>query len=101
MAPEVTDNADLRRFEIRLDGELAGFSDYHPAGDVIVFTHTEVDPKFRGEGLGTALVRGALDIVRAHGYAVRPLCPMVRAFIAEHDEYRDLVPGPERADLGG
>jgi predicted GNAT family acetyltransferase len=101
MATDVTDNTELRRFEIRLDGELAGFSEYHHAGDIIVFTHTEVDPRFRGKGVGTALVRGALENVRSRGFGVRPRCPMVRNFISEHAEYRELVPEAERAQLGG
>ena len=72
VATTVTDNKDLHRFEIRLDGELAGFTDYHQNGDVMVLIHTEVDERFQGHGLATELVRSPLDDVRARGFAVRP-----------------------------
>ena len=53
VATTVTDNKDLHRFEIRLDGELAGFTDYHQNGDVMVLIHTEVDERFQGHGLAS------------------------------------------------
>jgi predicted GNAT family acetyltransferase len=53
--------------------------------------HTEVEPEWEGRGVGSELVRGALDDVRARGLKVRPLCPFVRAFIERHSEYLDLV----------
>jgi predicted GNAT family acetyltransferase len=96
MTTTVTDDQDLRRFEIRLDGELAGFAEYQRTGDVVVFTHTQVDDRFRGHGLATELVRTALDQTRARGFDVRPVCPLVRAFIAEHPEYQDLVSETDR-----
>src|SRR5262245_55516959 len=96
MAVEVTDNKQMLRFEIHCDGELAGFAEYLRHGDVIEFTHTEIDPKFRGHGLASQLVQQALDDVRSRGFAVRPVCPMVREFIAQHDEYKDLVSAEDR-----
>jgi predicted GNAT family acetyltransferase len=53
--------------------------------------HTEVDPGLEGEGIGSELVRGALDDVRSQGKKVRAACPFVRAYIERHDQYRDLV----------
>jgi predicted GNAT family acetyltransferase len=96
MATTVTDNEDLHRYEIRIDGEIAGFAEYHRQGDVVVFTHTEVDERFRGHGVATDLVRTALDRTRAHGFEVRPQCPLVRSFISEHPEYKDLVSDADR-----
>ena len=71
--------------------ELAGFAEYRPRPHAVVFTHTEVDEAFEGQGIGGALVRGALDDVRSKGLAVVPLCPFVKAWIAKHPEYEDLV----------
>jgi predicted GNAT family acetyltransferase len=73
------------------DGRLAGFAAYQLVADLVVMTHTEVDPAYEGQGVGTALVRGALDDLRGHGLRVRPLCPFVSAFIGRHPEYADLV----------
>jgi predicted GNAT family acetyltransferase len=96
MATTVTDNEELHRYEIRLDGDLAGFAEYHRRGDVVVFTHTEVDERFRGHGVATDLVRAALDRTRERGFEVEPQCPLVRAFISEHPEYKDLVSDADR-----
>jgi uncharacterized protein len=91
------DEPEQRRYEVRLDGELAGRADYRREQDVITFTHTEVDPAYEGQGLGSRLVRFALDDVRERGLRVIPRCPFIRSWIADHDDYADLVvPGREQ-----
>ncbi|MCX5069907.1 N-acetyltransferase [Micromonospora lupini] len=91
MSTLVEDNPAKNRFEILVDDALAGFTAYVPRGEVLVFTHTEVDRGFQGRGVGGALVRGTLDQVRARGGRVVPQCPFVAAFIDKHPEYADLV----------
>jgi predicted GNAT family acetyltransferase len=92
--PKVTDNPDEGRFELHLGDELAGFSVYElrDGGATYAFTHTEVDEKFEGHGLGSKLAAGMLDELRAKGAAVLPYCPFVRAWIRRHPDYRTLVP---------
>ena len=88
----VADNPAEHRYEARIDGELAGFAAYRFKGDHIVFTHTEVDDAFAGQGVGGALARGALDDVRARAEKdVVALCPFISAWIARHPDYQDLV----------
>jgi uncharacterized protein len=58
---------------------------------VITFTHTEVPPALEGHGIGSALVRGALDAARAQGLKVVAKCPFVSAYIAKHPEFADLL----------
>jgi predicted GNAT family acetyltransferase len=89
--PDVTQNAELNRFEISVEGEVAGFSTYRDIGGRRVFRHTEIEPRFEGRGLGGRLVREALDQTRAAGLRVEPLCPFVHEFIEQHPEYADLV----------
>jgi predicted GNAT family acetyltransferase len=79
------------RYVASLDGEDAGFAAYRISGDVVTFTHTEVDERFEGRGVGSRLARAALDDVREQGKRVRPLCPFVARYIREHEEYADLV----------
>ena len=99
--PTVLDVPEWSRFEIHVDGQLAGFAQYRSTPGLIVFTHTEIDDEFEGRGLGSALIRAALDTARQRGLAVRPDCPFVRAYIARHpDDYLDLVPEELRARLG-
>lgn len=88
----VVHNADASRFEISLPDGSTALTAYRRSGDRIAFTHTEVPPQHEGEGVGTKLVREALDYARAHHLAVLPYCPFVRAFIEDHATYQDLVP---------
>jgi predicted GNAT family acetyltransferase len=74
-----------------VDGELAGFTEARPRGEVVLFPHTEIDPEFRGRGLATELVQAALDDVRKRGLKIRATCSIVRAFLDEHPDYQDLV----------
>ncbi|PWR07081.1 GNAT family N-acetyltransferase [Micromonospora acroterricola] len=91
MSNLVEDNPAKHRFEILVDDALAGFTAYLARGEVLVFTHTEVDPAFQNMGVGGALIRGTLDEVRARGGRVVPQCPFVAAYIDKHPEYADLV----------
>jgi predicted GNAT family acetyltransferase len=83
---------DERRYVLLLDGEHAGelvFRDR--GGGVLAFLHTEVDPPKQQRGLGSALVKGALDDARERGFKVAPICPFVEAYVHDHPEYRDLA----------
>jgi predicted GNAT family acetyltransferase len=97
VTPTVVDVAQRRRFEIAIDGVVLGFAEYRRRPGVISLIHTEIDPAHNGEGLGTLLVRAALDTARAEGVAVLPYCPFVQGFIDRHREYLDLVPAERRA----
>ncbi|GII86025.1 N-acetyltransferase [Sphaerisporangium siamense] len=90
-AVDVADNPEARRYEIRVDGKQAGFADYRLRDDRMVFTHTEIDEEYEGQGLGGTLIRVALDAARDTGLRVVPLCPFVAAYIEKHPEYADLV----------
>jgi uncharacterized protein len=87
----VADNPEAARYELTVNGERAGFVTYRRSPGVIALLHAEVDPDRERRGLGSRLVRGALDDARARGLAVRPVCPFVQWFIETHAEYRDLL----------
>ena len=81
------------------DYKFAGvlFGDYEVRDGAVVFTHTEVEDAFEGQGVGSTLVKAALDNVRElGGRGVRTLCPFVRSWIDRHPDYADLV-GPGNA----
>jgi uncharacterized protein len=86
----VRDNAALHRFELDVDGHTA-VSYYRLAPGVITFTHTEVPPELGGRGIGSSLVKGALELVRATGLKVVSKCPFVSAYLGKHPEFNDLV----------
>ena len=87
----VEDEPAAQRFVVRVDGAEAGATYYRRVGDRVVFTHTEVDDAYGGRGIGSALARGALDAVRAHGERVVPLCPFIAAYIDRHPDVADLI----------
>lgn len=87
----VTDNKAKSRYEAALDGDPAGIAAYELSDDTIVFTHTVVDEDLEGRGVGSTLIRRALDDARDRRLTVVPECEFVAAFIDDHPEYRDLV----------
>jgi predicted GNAT family acetyltransferase len=93
MEPTVRDAPDQHRYEIRDGEQVLGVAAYERRGDTWVFTHTEVDQDSGQSGLGSTLVRGALDDVRAQGGSVVPRCPFVKGWIERHPDYADLVEG--------
>jgi uncharacterized protein len=88
-----------RRFEVSVDGELAGFLVYREKGGLLALIHTEVEERFEGHGIGGRLARFALDQARAEGLAVLPFCPFVNDWMKRHPEYTDLVPPAYRANF--
>jgi uncharacterized protein len=88
---KVKRNSERSRYEIVIDGEVAGVADYRESGSIVVFPHTEIADSMRGRGLAAQLVRGALDDVRVRRRTVVPRCWFVAQFIADHSEYQDLV----------
>jgi uncharacterized protein len=100
VATEVVDRPDAHQFEILADGKVAGIAAYQLYPGEILFTHTEIDEAYEGKGLGSVLVRHALDSARERGLAVLPLCPFVRGWISRHDDYLDLVPESARKKYG-
>jgi predicted GNAT family acetyltransferase len=96
MEPTVHDAPEASRYEIRDGDRVLGIAAYHRHGDAVEFTHTEVDPDAGQSGLGSTLVRAALDDVRARSLTVVPRCPFVRGWIERHPEYRDLVAERDR-----
>jgi predicted GNAT family acetyltransferase len=97
---QVSERPERHRYEILLDGDLAGFAAYRVVGaDLFAFTHTEIDPTVERRGLGTALVAEAMTDVQRRGIRVLPECPFVRSYLAEHPEIA-VVPDDERARFG-
>ena len=90
---DVRDEVALGRYEAWADDALAGWADYEAGEGILSFTHTEVEPAFEGKGVGSALIQGALDDVRAHrpGWSVLPVCPFVVSWIERHPAYQDLL----------
>ena len=90
MSSAVHDNPALSRFELDASGVKA-VANYRLANGVMTFTHTEVPEAARHNGMGSRLIQGALEAVRARGLRIVPRCAFVRAFLEKHPEFSDLV----------
>ncbi|HEX6356476.1 GNAT family N-acetyltransferase [Actinophytocola sp.] len=93
---KVVHNRDELRYEVYSDGELAGFTQYHLTGDRVVFTHTEIDKAFSGQGLGKVLAGEALDDVVAEGKVIVPRCAFIAGYLKKTDKYEGHVEAPAR-----
>ena len=100
MAIDVRNQPEQSRYAVFLDDELAGFVAYHETGSEISLTHTEVDSRFEGKGIGSGLARGALDDVRDRNLGLLPYCSFISGYVKRHDEYLDLVPADRRSEFG-
>jgi predicted GNAT family acetyltransferase len=79
------------RLEARADGELLGWLELERSPGRLVLVHTEVRPAAEGRGVGSALLRAALERARDDGDRVVPRCPFARTWIERHPGYADLV----------
>ena len=87
---ETTRNAEASRYEIRVNGVLAGFSDFIPGDGSVVFTHTETLPEFAGQGIGLEMTEAAVADAVARNETIIPLCPFVRRYLERND-----IPGAD------
>jgi predicted GNAT family acetyltransferase len=100
MTTSVHDNPSASRFEITVDGELAGYVDYRKHGDEYALPHTRVHTEFEGRGLGSELIRGVLGEIAARGGTALPYCPFIPKVIRDNPEFLDLVPEDQRPTFG-
>ena len=100
MGISILKNDELNRFEIYSDGELAGFAEYKVSNQMISYTHTEIDTRFGGQGLGSQLIKEVLDEALEQNLEVAPYCSFVSAYIKKNSEkYLYLVPESKRASF--
>jgi len=91
MSTEVVHDEAEQRYEIRVDGEVAGHLAAWSHRGVVHLPHVEVEERFEGAGLARRLVSEALQDIRARGEKVNATCPYVKRFLQKHPEYADLI----------
>lgn len=91
MSINIEHNKQARRFEVNIDGHT-GYLEYQEKGDnVLEYAHTLVPKELGGKGIGSQLVKHALDYAREHNYKVIPSCSFVEAYINKHENYQSLL----------
>jgi len=87
---DITHNQEANRFETSIDGKT-GYISYQERGDTLVYDHTIVPQALGGRGVGSALVKHALDYAREHNKKIVPQCSFVSSYINKHPDYQDLI----------
>jgi predicted GNAT family acetyltransferase len=90
---QVQDDPEKSRFEILVDGAVGGFAAYRIRDGLVIITHSEIDPSFRGQGLGSQLVEQTLDQLRERDARVVTACPFFARYVAEHHDWDDILEG--------
>ena len=90
MSYTLKDNPEKKRYEFQLEPHTP-FVEYIRAQDKIYLTHTEVPPALEGKGIGSALVKQALEDIKDKNLTLVPLCPFVAMYIKKHPEWKALV----------
>ena len=86
----VRDNKDRSRFELDAGNEIA-FANYRLTPSAVIITHTETPRALRGRGIGSELVKGALELIRRDSRKVIAGCGFVVDYLDRHPEEADLV----------
>lgn len=84
-------NDEAQRYELTVDGRLAGFTAYLDRDGHRVFYHTVIKKEFEGRGLSSVLVKAALTDTRENGERVLGVCPLVAHYLTKHPEFNDIT----------
>lgn len=86
----ITHDEQAKRFETSIDG-YTGYISYQERDDTLVYDHTIVPQELGGRGIGSALVKHALNYAREQNKKVIPQCSFVSSYISKHPDYQDLL----------
>lgn len=89
--PEVRHDENGGFYEVLVDGHSAGLLVYGLEGRRRVFTHVFINEEHRGRSLSSALIRAALEDIRATGGTLTNYCPVVGHFLDHHQEYAGVI----------
>jgi hypothetical protein len=79
-------------FKAIANGKEAGHMTYSWAGsEKFIIDHTEVNPDFKGQGVGNQLVDAAVAYARTNGFKIIPLCPFVKSVFDKRTDYQDVI----------
>lgn len=98
---ELRNNLPQQRYEALLGNQVVAFAEYRPITGALMFTHTEVNENVEGQGIGSQLVRFALQDTQQQNLMAIPMCPFVAAFIQRNlEEFIGLVHPMHRRIFG-
>jgi predicted GNAT family acetyltransferase len=90
MSDKVRDNRACGRYELDIDGQVV-FASYRREGAVLSILHVEAPPSLRGTGAAGKLMQGIVEIARASGAKIVPLCGYAASWLRRHREFHEFV----------
>ena len=87
---DIVHDEQAKRFETSINGHT-GYISYQERDGKLIYDHTIVPQELGGRGVGSCLVKHALDYARGQDKKVVPQCSFVASYISKHPEYQDLV----------
>ena len=85
------DNFALQQYEFRISDLIPRIEYIKTKNGEIYLTHTEVPSALEGKGVGSSLVRLALEDIERQQLRLVPLCPFVAGYVQKHPEWKRLV----------
>lgn len=87
---QVERNEGEEQFEAMVGGEKAVLT-YAEQNGKLYLLHTQVPEAMEGHGIGSALVKSAMEYARQKEVKVVPFCPFARAWLHRHPGYDEMV----------
>ena len=97
--PEIHDNAELTRYELPVDGEVAIVT-YNLSPPNLMITETLVPERLEGQGIASRLAKHVLADAKARDLLILPVCPFFSAYLQKHPEHAEAVHPTYRSILG-
>jgi uncharacterized protein len=88
--PEIHDNAEVKRYELPVDGEVAVVT-YNLSPPNLMITETLVPERLEGQGIASRLAKHVLADAKARDLLILPVCPFFSAYLKKHPEHADVV----------
>ncbi|MDQ8006318.1 MAG: GNAT family N-acetyltransferase [Pedobacter sp.] len=91
---EIIQENDEKRgtFKAVENGTEAGSMTYTWAGPTkFIIDHTDVNPDFKGKGVGKQMVMKAVAYARANQLKIMPLCPFAKSVFDKDGEISDVL----------
>ncbi len=61
------------------------------SNDFIIIDHTEVNPEFKGKGVGKQLLYTIVEMAREKNLKILPLCPFASAMFKKFEDLKDVL----------
>jgi len=87
----ITRSAEKSRYELTVDGDLAGYLEFHDVDGSRDLTSTRVFEEWGGRGFGTKLIQAAIADAESEKITVIPTCPMIAHYFAKRPELSPLL----------